>query len=144
MATKTLTKAQWKQFEEDIWDIKFPKLLIDGHKVSVKYAIDRKRMKVVFEVYVDGYIKGEWYNSDSKIGKKFWAETKRYPMLKIARSTEKSIGKRSAKRIGWSVSDAKEKPVVIRQPHFSSFRTMKTTWERNNDSIELYHENKES
>ncbi|PHN00665.1 hypothetical protein [Flavilitoribacter nigricans] len=144
MATKTLTKAQWKQFEGEIWKYKSPALLIDDHIISVRFIIDKKAMRVLYEVFIDGEIKGEWIGDENELAKKYWFARSRNPFLSMAREREKMLGKRLSKKIGMSVEDAKSQAIIIYQPWFSSFKTMKSTWERNNDSIELYHENKES
>lgn len=128
-----MTKEQWKEAEESISLFTPLKFRIDGHDVTIQ--MQRNNMKLVFAVYVDGFIKGEWFNDMDKappICKKvyFLAKMKRY------NSTQKrallKLGKRTLKKMEIDIDEC----FGYYRSCFGSFRTLKNSWKKNCDNIE--------
>jgi hypothetical protein len=95
----SITKEQWEQIEQQLsgaWGQ--VELVCDGYKISA--AIGRiSPLKYGIEVYVDGFIKGEWVlnNGNSEIPRKFHCEKKRY----ICNTKMREFLLKQSKSRGW-------------------------------------------
>lgn len=92
-----MTKEEWKKIS-DWWGIGYGSINmeIDGHKISLYNNIDKKKMIVEVIIYVDGYIRGRYYEKDSELGNRFWRRVKK-PLYSTKKLKElvKIFGKRS-------------------------------------------------
>ncbi|MDT3668982.1 MAG: hypothetical protein ROZ37_01465 [Aromatoleum sp.] len=69
-----LTKEQWAQVEADLSHPYCPVgLRCDDHEITLKVERE-KGLKFVVSVYVDGWIKGEWFKGEPEHVRKFWRE----------------------------------------------------------------------
>lgn len=97
-------RDKWQQLEEQLGSIFFKATAIaDGHELTFRRALHKDRL--VVEVYVDGWMKGEWSKANEQ-GEpvhpegRFWRpyrsrawKLKQYPQLKRA------FGKRKADKM---------------------------------------------
>jgi hypothetical protein len=115
-----LTPTQWKELEAGIHEWRSVRLRINGHEISIFMV--RSGMKLKYEVYVDGYIKGDYTKVESEIGKAFFR-----PMIinrhkaALLRDMVKIWGVREAKKMGYF----QQKVVIGYSPYYSSFRSLK-------------------
>ncbi len=97
------TKEQWDEVAEKL-DRQFNGVYLrcDGYMVFA--SLVRLKMKLVIEVYVNGYFKGEWFGRDDEMSeeaRRFWRPSvrARYP-AKYIKLCEKLDGKRKCKKKG--------------------------------------------
>jgi hypothetical protein len=128
-----MTAEEWKNAEKALSTIfGSVKMMADGYEISVHYSYD-KPGKYVLMVYVNGYVKGEWIVKDCEIRRKFYSCRKKSLISKT--KFIKECGKRAYDRC------VKENPDMLYYtyytPYFDSFRTLKSHFIKNNQSIEL-------
>lgn len=130
-----MTATDWEKVENKLsYPFGVVKLRIDGHTINVMVEKEgSKSLKYVLAVYVDGYIKGEWITNDCEIRRKFYYKRTKSLLTKDFRKS--SVFKRMKK---------KEQEEWIEKyryeyysPYFSSFKTLKAHFTKNNNSIEL-------
>lgn len=104
--------------------------LIDGHKITAR--VERyKGLKYVVVVYIDGYLKGEYFKADSELGRKFYLPRKKaFFSAKEIAACKKAFGKRrademAAKAYHWNASIS------------SSIGAFRKHWAKTCTSIEL-------
>lgn len=126
-----MTKEEWKKVE-DWWDTGFSsvKLMVDRHEIQLHNIIDKKKMTVSVEIYVDGYIKGEYSNKDSEIGNHFWQR------IKKALYSTKELKER-AKIWGKRHEAAQQSYFEYNLPYWRSFNAFKKHLTQNNTDIKL-------
>lgn len=86
-----LSKEQWSQVETELSHVfGNVKLRCDGYEVTATIR-QAKPLKLVIEVYVNGYIKGEWCIGEHEESRKFWCEKKvwGYPLAKRTEAKKK-------------------------------------------------------
>lgn len=97
----TPTKADWAIIEKKLDQIFRPVyLLCDGY--YVRYELTRMKNRLVIGTYVNGYIKGEWFDTDEKMSE----EARRFCRLSVhakhkpkeLKMWEKILGKRECKK----------------------------------------------
>jgi hypothetical protein len=120
-------------------------LLVDGYKVTAQRA-QTKKNRLETMVYVNGYIKGEWYRhhklNDTAAESELPEETRRFlrPVTKSLFSPkkvsafERSCGKRAAKKHGFY------EKLILYVPYWSSARSFKNHLLKNNHNIEVLKE----
>ena len=106
-------------------------LRIDGHAIALR--VERyKALRYVVVVYVDGYLKGEYFKSDSAVGAKFWRpETKSALGRKAIAEHQKAWGKRAARQLQARVTS------TVHMPDFRSARGFLAHAQRTCDGIEV-------
>jgi hypothetical protein len=131
-----MTDEEWKKAEKAMsTTFGSLKMKIDGYDITVC----RERgtpMKDVLAVYVNGYIKGEWLTQDCEIRRKFYYRTKK-SLIKSKDKSEyiKKFGKRAFDKFVKANPDKIYYTYYL--PYFGSFRTLKSHFTKNNQSIEL-------
>lgn len=128
-----LTKQDWDKVKERATLFTSAKLKVDGYDISITMVL--AGMKVLYAIYVNGRIKGEWFNHPdySEEARRFYPTKRKYlvsPQRKA--KLEKTLGKRNAKRFGAEVEYVEYKGV-----HHKSFTSVKKTLLANNKSIEI-------
>lgn len=133
MASKTLTKEEWKKLEESTTMYSSNFLLIDGYKITIKLI--RSDMKLKYMIYVNGWFKGEYLKDGNPIKEKFYFKRSKLmrPMKDIKRA-QRNLGKKIAREIGLT---KEQSTIHYHVPYYNSFSTLRRTLEQNNDSIEL-------
>lgn len=97
------TKEQWKELAVNL-DKMFSDiyLLCDGYYLL--YRMERSKNKLVICVYVNGFMKGEWFGIDdeaSEEARRFWRPSiKARYSAKYIKLCEKLYGKRECKKKG--------------------------------------------
>src|SRR3954452_5160019 len=67
-----LSKAQRAEIERELASpFGAVKLKADGHDLTLS-VVQVRPLNYAVAVYVDGYIRGEWWKAESEIGAKFW------------------------------------------------------------------------
>lgn len=97
------TKEQWLEIEKQLsgWYGQV-ELLCDGYKVVA--VVERKSaLKYVVVVYVNGFIKGEWFKGEAEEAKKFHCPKKHYLYKPSARNEAKL--KLKSRRLHASMKD---------------------------------------
>lgn len=108
------------------------KLRIDGHEITISLELYNK-MKFTYIVYIDGWIKGEYLNKESELGKKFYnPRMMHFHKKSFITSMEKLLGKKEAKKKGYVY----QKTLYAYSPSFDSFRSLKKVLSQN-ESIEI-------
>lgn len=99
------TKEQWKKVEQDL-DSLFRPVYLKCDEYYVRYALVRMKNKLVIDVYVNGFIKTEWYgdiknDNPHEEAIRFWRPTTRskYTAKELKR-WEKIQGKRECRKRG--------------------------------------------
>lgn len=92
-----ITKEQWQEMEKKLsHPFGRVEMRCDGHDVSAIVMTDR--MKLVIQVYVDGFIKSEWLMDENEIGVKFYQKkTKFFSKQKERENARKNM---NDKRLG--------------------------------------------
>lgn len=126
-----MTDEQWKQVESRLSrPFGSVKMQIDGYKITVVVE-PLKGMKLVLMVYVDGYFRGKWLTEDCDIRRRFYYCSKR----SLLTTKEKKRLQREKKAIREEIQKKMEYMTFL--PYFGSFRTLKSHFMKNNQSIEL-------
>ncbi|MGN0592858.1 MAG: hypothetical protein ACI4JQ_06405 [Ruminococcus sp.] len=128
-----MTKEEWESVERKLcYPGAYVHLKVDGYSITL--MVLRYKMKMVIAVYTDGYIKGEWLMEDCDIRRRFYQRSK-HSMLTAAE--KKKLARRSK---------SYQKEILERatyysfSPHWTSFRSLKRHFIKNNESIELCEE----
>jgi len=106
-------------------------LKADGHQLQLR--VERwKALRYVVMVYVDGWLRGEWWKEGSEVGAKFW--NRRTHQLFKKRELDawrKAFGKRAA-------AERQQRGVwVNHEPFFPSARACLASLQRTCDAIEV-------
>ena len=130
-----MEKEDWKKVS-DWWGLSFYdsiQLSIDGYKITLFNRIDKKRMIVRVEMYVDGVVKGEYLGKESEIGNRFL-----HP-AKVAVFSAKEL-KEKAKCFGKKHKYAQQIYKEYNEPIWKSFAAFKKHITQNNKDIKLIEE----
>jgi len=97
------TKEQWKEIELQL-DALFSPVYLKCDEYYVGFALVRNKSKLVINVYVNGWIKGEWFGVGDKMSeeaRRFWRlRTSACFTAKQLKLYEKIYGKRECKKKG--------------------------------------------
>ena len=92
-----IRKEQWEEIATALWrPYGHVKLRCDGHEVSAIVMTDK--MKLIIQVYIDGFIKGEWLLHEHEIGVKFYEKKTKY--LSTKKEREEARKNMNNKRFG--------------------------------------------
>lgn len=125
-----MTDELWEELEDSLSLFSTQHLLIDGYKIGLQLR-RAKGLKLVIMVFVDGVFKHKWLHEEgNELRRRFYWKRSKYAVSKKFRDAYvKHLGKRKAKKDGYFDK------VNWWMPWFESFRTMKRTLKRNNESI---------
>ena len=129
-----MTEEQWKQVESRLSrPFGRVKMQIDGYEITVVVE-PFKSLKMGLMVYVDGQFKGKWLTEDCDIRRRFYYCSKR----SLLNAKQKKQLQREKKAIREEIQ--KEMEYMTFSPYFGSFRTLKSHFIKNNQSIALCEE----
>jgi hypothetical protein len=132
-----MKREDWKEIEDKL---RFPgaraRLKVDGRDVSLVVGTDK--MKMVIQVYVDGWVKGEWMDAKKPCPEQaYMARHERYVWPKKDRDEGAKYAKRFGKREAKKCFGDMEKKFVYFSSIFPSVRAVRTHYEKTFKSIEL-------
>ncbi len=135
-----LTKEQWTQIETKLSGIfGLVDLLIDGYKVT--FSIQKFKMRLVIQVYINGWFKGEWLqNGGSEEARRFFFPKKYH----LHSAKYRKLASRMSKKRRESLMPGWDKTHIVYWPWWTSFKALKAHLIKNNQSIELIEEKKEA
>ena len=125
-----MTNEEWHSVENEL---KHPpgivKMNIDGYNVTITHAIV-KPMQYCIAVFINGVFEMKWVTEDTDIRRRFCS--KHTKSMVTAKDKKKlNITNRELKRIKAKYT------YDWYEPYWNSFRSMKSHFLKNNDSIEL-------
>jgi hypothetical protein len=110
------------------------KLLIDGYKILIGEI--RIKNKIIIEVYVNGWIKGEWMSDKCEEGRKFHHHSlKQLHSAKFMRECHKGLNKKQIKDFG-----IKQVYYPLITPYFPSIKAFIKQIESTCDKVEIMKE----
>lgn len=125
-----MTKEEWEKVEESLFGC-FTKvvLLIDDFEVTVVVE-PYTALKNVFVVYVNGAWKGKWLSEDCEERRRFY---QKHTKNMLSRKDQKRLAREKK-----AIRDAVGKTTFDwYAPYWTSFKSMKAHFIKNNKSIEL-------
>lgn len=123
-----MTAEEWKKAEERLNAFQMVDLLIDGYTVTLMLC--RDNMKLYITVYVNGKVKGEWLTKDCEERRRFMCKSKKCLL--------KPSDRKKLKLTKTEYEELREKYTIYNYtPYFSSFRTLKSQFVKNNQNIQL-------
>ncbi len=129
-----MTKEDWQYVERELADpYGYIKLKIDGYEVTVNVELE-KNLKYVLTVYVGGKMKLEWLVEDCDIRRKFFQKHTK----SLLTAKEKKKLSRERKAVREEVQKRMQYDYYL--PYWTSFRSMKSHFIKNNTLIELAEE----
>lgn len=127
-----LTKDQRAEIERELsTPFGTVKLTADGHELTLR-VVPVKPLKYAVSVYVDGWLRGEWWKAESDIGAKFWCRRVRncFPQ-KEQLAFRKALGKRAGEKM------IERGTYVRHEPFFVTARACLASLQRTCASIEV-------
>ena len=130
-----MAATDWEKVENKLsYPFGRVKFRIDGHDVVIMVEQEGpKSLKFVLAVYVDGYIKGEWLTNDCEIRRKYYCKRTKSLLTKDFRKSPEFKRMKKNEQEEW----IKKYTYEYYSPYFTSFKTLKAHFIKNNDSIEL-------
>jgi len=129
-----MTKEDWQYVERELADpYGYIKLKIDGYEVTVNVEPE-KNLKYILAIYIDGKIKMDWLTEDCEIRRKFYQKHTK-SMLTVQ---EKKKLSRERKAVREAIQKQMQYDYYL--PYWTSFRSMKSHFIKNNTVIELLAE----
>lgn len=126
-----MTKQEWTKVQE-WWATGHGsvEMKVDEHEISLFNVINKKKMIVTVQLYVDGYIKGAYTDTKSEIGNRFYQRVKK-PLYSAKRIKDniKAFGKRSEM--------AKQRYYEYNAPDWRSFAAFKKHLTSHNTELQL-------
>ena len=125
-----MNKEEWEKVEKSLFGC-FEKvvLLIDGFEVTVVVE-PYTALKNVFTVYVNGSWKGKWLSEDCEERRRFY---QKHTKNLLSRKDQKRLAREKK-----AIRDAVGKTTYDwYTPYWTSFKSMKAHFIKNNKSIEL-------
>ena len=131
-----MTKEEWSKVEKALSGLYgSTKLLVDGHKITFRRVlVDKHRLGIV--TYVDGEIRGEWYNADKPCPEqRFLRKATRFVHKPAVRAKLKKLWPKSRKPAGeyWN-PDAKFHYFL---PWWTDATALRRHYQKTFQSIEL-------
>ncbi|MEP7041878.1 MAG: hypothetical protein ABI843_02380 [Dokdonella sp.] len=127
-----MTKEDWKQIEHSLsYSYGAADLVVDGREVALR-VVRGKGLRYVIAVYVDGWMKGEWFTHDCEERRRFMR-----PVVSVAAKPSeiarmrKACGKRYAEQFRQRMT------FTYYQSFWPSFVALRRHLVKNNQSIEL-------
>jgi len=135
-----MTKEDWKKVEDRL---RFPgaraSLRVDGKDVILEVRTDK--MKMVIQVYVDGWVRGEWLDTKKSCPEQsYMRRHERFLWPKKERDAAAKFAKRWGKREAKKYMGDMDKKFVCFIPYFPSVSAVRTHYEKTFSSIELVTE----
>ena len=132
-----MKREDWKKVEDRL---RFPgaevRLRVDDRDVTLGVRTDK--MKMVIQVYVDGWTRGEWMDAKKPCPEQaYMARHERYLWPKKERDAAAKFAKRWGKREAKKYMGDRDKKFVCFSPVFSSVRAVRIQYEKTFKSIEL-------
>ena len=129
-----MTKEEWDEVQRHLT---FPgttvHMKIDGYDISAQLQRHTSTsLKYDIMIYVNGYFKGEWMVNDCEIRNRFYCKRTHDTMSR----KDKERLKKASKAVKKLVEEHGHK-YDIYYPYWTSFRSMKSHFIKNNSSIEL-------
>lgn len=131
-----MTKEEWAETEDKMSSpFGMVDLKIDGYDVSLR-IVKNGNLKYCIAVYVNGYIKFDWATKDCEIRRKFYhCGTKSCLSKKEKDKIFKGMSKKQREK--YEAENYEKMHYKYFEPYFSSFRTLKSHFIKNNTSIEM-------
>lgn len=130
-----MTKEEWAEAESRMsTPLGSVDMKIDGYDVSLR-VVRAGNLKYCIAVYVNGYIKGEWVTKDCDIRRRFFC--KHTKSLLSAKEKKQLARERKAVREEVLRLYNGRLEYYWYEPYFSSFKTLKSHFTKNNTSIEI-------
>jgi len=124
------TKTDWETVKEEIDLFSSVDLMIDGYQITI--TMQRHKMKLLYVVYVNGVVKGEWLTKDCEERRRFLQKTEKYLHNKNFRDNwAKKFGKKSIEK------DGINKKITGYGLTWGSWDKLRFHLSRNNENIEL-------
>lgn len=121
-----MTPEQWKELEQTLSSsYGIAKLKIDGYNITLNVE-PYKGLRSCIAVYVDGKIKMENITNDSDIRRRFYCKHTKQ-LFKADKKKEAKMTRAEREALGYEYYE----------PWWTSFRSMKSHFIKNNASIEL-------
>ncbi len=135
-----MKREDWKKVEDRLC---FPgaraSLCVDGRAVVLEVRTDK--MKMVIQVYVDGWVEGEWLDHKKSCPEqRYMRRLENYLWSKKQRDEAAKWAKRYGKLEARKLFGDMDKKVVFFSPYFPSVRAVRTHYEKTFSSIELVTE----
>lgn len=128
-----ITKEEWDRAERALSNIYgYIKLKADGYEVTIHLERYGK-YSLAMMVYIDGKIKGEWFEKDCEERRRFYCRKENSLLSQKQRSAFKKTSKKFQKEFAESHKLTYEYFV----PVWKSFRSMKAHFIKNNTDIEV-------
>ena len=117
-----MTTDEWKKVENKL-SMPYTKvnLKIDGYKISI-ITEEISKLKYGYMIYVDGKMKMKWAIEETEIRNKFY---QRHSKNLLSNNKRKKLKVKSIPEYFWYT------------PYWTSFRSLKSHFIKNNSSIEL-------
>lgn len=119
-----ITKEQWQDIEKTLsLPYQAVKLRCDEHDVYAVVGIYKRKLCV--DIYVDGFVKGEWFNDKSEIGNKFYPRVTKYFLKPQERkdALKKANNKRLDKDLRDYFRKGYEQKYSYLVPHFANAKS---------------------
>lgn len=129
-----MTAEDWKKAEKMLSMYYSVGLIIDGYKIELILVQDG--LKLYIAVYINGKIKCEYITQDCEERRRFYCKTK-HCLCNAANKKKAKLTKKEYEQL------RKKCTYYSYSPYFSSFRTLKSQFIKNNNSIELIEKDKE-
>jgi hypothetical protein len=134
---RLMTREDWKKVEDRL---RFPgartTLKVDGRDVALVVLTDK--MKMVIQVYVDGWVRGEWLDAEKPCPEQsYMRRHERFLWSKKERDDAAKFAKRWGKREAKKYMGDRDKKFVSFLPYFTSVRVIRAQYEKTFKSIEL-------
>ena len=126
-----MTKQEWIDAEKkiDFWN--WIELDCDGYKIN--FHESRIKSKIVISLYVNGEIKGEWFNKDCEERKRFYQEHK-------SRFYKSRLQEARMRKLAKNVGHEFRSHYSYWTMHWSSFKSLKAHLIKNNKEIKWLNE----
>ena len=132
-----MNRQDWTKIEDRL---RFPgaqaSLRVDGRDVCL--AVRTCKMKMVIQVFIDGWTRGEWLNVKEPCPEQaFMKRHERYLWSKKERDAAAKFAKRWGKREAKKYMGDRDNKFVCFLPYFPSVRAIRTQYEKTFKSIDL-------
>lgn len=132
------TKEQWENIEQKLNGyFASVELMIDGYKITLRLG-RLKSMRLAIVIYTNGTIDcSARITEETEIHRRFWHPRKKYIHSAKYRKWFNRLGKRRREALCY---DDANKTFTYYWPWWTSFKSMKAHFIKNNQSIELVEE----
>jgi hypothetical protein len=135
------TPEEWKEIEEKLASVySGVELLVDGYELYLTLSkISKMRLAIV--VYVNGWLKAEYWRDDCEERRRFYSRSKRHVYTKRFRDAMSKLEKKLSRSRILKAANLKPdvdiyRTVDVFTPYWTSFSRLKAHLIKNNESIE--------